>query len=91
MKNNENKEYRFRDWYIPARMMPSILRYVNDRIKPGRFLQAVICNDLSEAVGWADDENLSNLPAYVGFFYNETPTPCHGSLEKMQAWLEGGG
>lgn len=84
------KEYYFRDWYIPARMMPGILRYVNNRIKPGRFLQAVICNNLSDAVGQADDENMHNLPAYASFFYNETPAVCHGSRENMLAWLEGG-
>lgn len=82
--------YRFRRWYIPGRMMPAIRSYVHDRIRPGRFLTAVTCNNLIDAVGMADDENMDNLPAYVSYFYNEAPAPCWGSKEKMEEWLKGG-
>jgi hypothetical protein len=79
--------YKFRQWYIPDRMMPGIERYVEQRIIPGDFLQAVICNDLKEAVGRADDENMDNLPAYVAYFYNKAPSECWGSKEKMKRWV----
>lgn len=82
--------YKFRHWYIPARMMPGIQRYIHERIKPGRFLTAVICNNLSDAVGQADDENLENLPAYVSYFYNKAPSDSWGSKKKMNEWLSGG-
>ena len=82
--------YRFRSWHIPARIMPGIQRYIHERIKPGRFLTAVICNNLSDAVGQADDENLENLPAYAAYFYNEVNSNCWGSKKKMKEWLEGG-
>ena len=82
--------YRFRSWHIPARMMPGIQRYIHERIKPGQFLTAVICNNLSDAMGQADDENLNSLPAYASFFHNEAPAPCWGSKKKMKEWLEGG-
>ena len=71
-------------------MMGGIRRYIDDRIKPGRFLTAVICNNLSDAVGQADDENMDNLPAYVAYFHNEAPAPCWGSKKKMEEWLKGG-
>lgn len=71
---------------IPERMMPGIQRYINDGIIPGDFLQAVICNNLREAVGRADDENLQNLPAFVMYFHNEAPGACWGSKDKMEAW-----
>jgi len=29
-------------YYIPERMMPGIDRYVNHRVKPGDFLQAIM-------------------------------------------------
>ena len=80
--------YRFRDWYIPQRMMDAIDRYINQGIQPGHFLTGVICNDLKEAISRADDENMANLPAYVCYFYNEAPSACWGSEEKMKAWLE---
>jgi len=82
--------YGFRKWYIPDRMMGGIRRYIDEKIKPGEFLTAVICNDLAEAVGQADDENINNLPAYVSYFYNLAPAICHGSKKKMDEWLEGG-
>jgi hypothetical protein len=83
--------YKFREWYIPDRMMGGIERYINDHVPPGEFLQAVICNDLREAVGRADDENMSNLPAYVAYFYNEAPGTCWGSMDAMKQWLSSGG
>jgi hypothetical protein len=67
-------------------MMPAIRAYVEDHRVPGHFLQAVICNDLRGAIDRADEENLANLPAFVGYFYNEAPSGCWGSKEKMKAW-----
>ena len=79
--------YTFRRWYIPGRMRLGIERYVKDHIRPGSFLQAVISNDLRNALAHADIENLENLPAYTMYFYWETPPDCHGSKEKMEAWI----
>lgn len=75
------------DYQIPQRMMPGIRRYIEQGIEPGGFLTAVICNDLKEAVGRADDENLRNLPAFVSYFYNDVPSTCWGSPERFSAWL----
>ena len=80
--------YWFQDYYIPERMMGGITRYVEEGVIPGHFLQAVICNDLKEACGRADRENAQNLPAYVAYFYNETPGGCWGSKKKMKEWSE---
>ena len=80
--------YRFREFHIPLRMMPSIELYINQGIQPGDFLTAVICNDLALAVGRADEENIENLPAYVHYFYNEAPGQCWGSREKKVAWTK---
>jgi hypothetical protein len=80
--------YAYREFYIPERMMGGIERYINQGIKPGSFLTAVICNDLKGAVMRADDENLPNLVAFVAYFYNEAPAPCWGSPEAMKAWME---
>lgn len=79
--------YTFREFYIPNYMWGAIERYVQAGIPPGDFLTAVICNDLREAVGRADDINLKNLPAYVAYFHNEVPGLAWGSKEKMQAWM----
>lgn len=79
----------FGQFMIPARMRPDIHRYINDRIKPGDFLTAIIKNNLADACKHADQENLRNLPAYVDYFYNHTPTACWGSPKRMADWLKG--
>ncbi len=80
-------EYTFRQFHIRDDMMAAIRRYIEERLQPGDFLTAVIDNDLAEAVGRADDENMANLPAFVGYFYNEAPSSCWGSPAKRRAWL----
>ena len=81
--------YEFGNYSVPARMVAAIRRYVDDRIQPGDFLTAVICNDLCRAVGHADCENLENLPAFVGYFRWEVPSNCWGSQEAMIHWIKG--
>lgn len=80
--------YTFRGFYIPEHMMGSLERWIKFGIKPGDFLTAVLENDLKNAVGYADDENLKNLPAYIGYLYNEAPGDCWGSKEKVAAYAE---
>ena len=88
LTNGEREmSYEFKGFYIPERMMGGITRYVEQGIPPGHFLSAVISNDLSEAVSRADEENIKNLPAYIGYLYNEVPSSCWGSPEKMKAWI----
>ena len=82
-----NGEYRFQQFHIPDRMMGAVRRYIEDGTPPGDFLTAVIRNDLKEACGRADEENIGNLPAYVAYFYNEAPASCWGSPEKMRDWM----
>jgi len=82
--------YEFRGCYIPRRMMEGLRRYIEGHCPVGDFLTAVLENNLSEAVGRADDENASNLAAYIGYLYNEAPSQCWGSPEKVSAWLSEG-
>ena len=81
-------EYRFRGFHVNAFLVSRIQAYVETGCPLGHFLTAIICNDLQEAVERADDENIHNLPAFVGYFYNETPGACWGSKEKMKAWIK---
>jgi hypothetical protein len=74
---------------IPTRMQTALTRYVTDRVAPGNFLQAVIKNDLRDACGRADSENLPLLPLYVKWLYNVAPGGCWGSLDNYKAWMAG--
>ena len=78
--------YTFMGYYIPDRMMPALRRWIEHKSESGDFLHAVLCNDLRGAVGHGDDENVANLPAFVGYLYNEAPAPCWGSADRVAAW-----
>ena len=80
--------YHFRQFHIPDRMMGGLQRWIELGVPPGNFLSAVLTNDLAKACGRADDENIENLPAYIVYLYNEAPSQCWGSVEKVQAWKE---
>lgn len=75
---------------IPDHMYDSIVNYIVHRIEPGGFLSAVICNNLKEACGRADHINKTKLFEYVSFFYNDAPSTCWGSPDKLKAWLNVG-
>lgn len=81
-------QYTFREFYIPDYMMEGLALYIEKGIEPGGFLSAVICNNLSEAVGRADDTNIRNIPAYCSYLYNEAPSDCWGSPEAMAEYMK---
>ena len=88
MENKYLFVYGLQTYEIPERMRDGLLRYVQDRVLPGGFLQAVIRNDLKNALGTADKENMANLPAYVNYFYNHAPASCWGSQKEMDEWVK---
>jgi hypothetical protein len=63
-------------------------RFAREGSPVGGFLTAVLSNDLKEAFMRADDENRADLFEIVGYCYNELPSPCWGSPEKVNAWME---
>jgi hypothetical protein len=73
--------------HVPEHIAAGLLRYVEEGCPVGGFLTAVLCNDLREAVGRADDKSMAGLPAIVGWLYNETPAGCWGSPDKVKAWV----
>ena len=85
---NRTELYTFRNFHIPSYMMEGLQRYIEDHVSPGKFLSAVIKNDLRGAIDMADDQNIQNLPAYVAFLYNHAPISCWGSEENFNKWLK---
>ncbi len=76
---------------LPEHCQGGMRRYIEDGAMPGAFLQAVICNNLVEAYGQADDINTLLMRSYAMFLYNEAPTYSWGSKEIMESWHEKGG
>ena len=68
-------------------VMESLKRYIEHRIPTGGFLEAVLSNDLKEAIGRADEDNMRVLPEIVGWLYNEAPSSCWGSPQRVKEWL----
>lgn len=73
---------------IPELTIESLRLYREHRCRPGDFLTAVLCNDLFEAFGRADDENAAAMRQICKYIYNEVPSRCWGSRERVAAWLE---
>jgi len=78
----------FENYAIPEYMQGGLQRYLEEHIRPGDFLEAVICNDLRGAAVRADDINIHLLGEYMKWFYNEVPITCWGSPENYKAWIE---
>jgi hypothetical protein len=80
--------YVFQQWYIPGRMGPLLVDYLEKGLAPDDpFLDAVLCDELVEACQHADHENLRNLPAYAAYLLNEAASACWGSRQEVEAWL----
>jgi sulfatase maturation enzyme AslB (radical SAM superfamily) len=72
---------------IPENTKYSLDAYANKEHPTGGFLQAVLENNLMEAVARADDFNVRALKEICMYIYNELPSQCHGSKEKVAAWV----
>ena len=73
---------------LPRHMRPAARRYVEDGAIPGKFLQAVLQNDLVEAFGKTDGINEARMKDWTLWLYNECPALAWGSKEKMVAWSD---
>ncbi len=90
----QSDDYKSRPYYgLPGDNHPgdenlaSIQLYVSHGAPPGSFLEAVISNDLKEAVAIADEKNRQRLPGLVVYIVNCTPSGCQGSPEIYKAWM----
>jgi hypothetical protein len=72
-------------------MQDAMRLYIENGIDGGNFLNAVLCNDLMGATARADYINRGRLFDFCDFLYNEVPEGCHGSREKVEAWIARGG
>jgi hypothetical protein len=78
-------------YQIPERMHEGMLRWIEDGIKPGSFLSAIIENDLYNAFHLADDENSFRISSYLSFFYMCAPGGCWRTMERVKEWEAVGG
>ncbi len=72
----------------PEDVKESLQRYVDEGCPTGGFLLAVLENNLCEAFGRADENNLCAMFEIVSYIYNNLPGSCWGSKTKVNTWLE---
>lgn len=76
-------------WTIPHHMRESMALWFDEgRWIGGHFLTAIFENNLAEAVGRADAQNLEILIAYPIWLYNNAPGGSFGSPKRMKVWAE---
>jgi len=71
----------------PAHILDGIWDYAQNHRLHGGFVMAVLENNLNEALGQADSSSLAGLRDICAYVTWEIPATCHGSKEKVQAWL----
>jgi len=80
------------DWrLVPEHLQGGLRRYVELGIPPGHFLQAVLRNDLRDAVNRADLTSLAGLSDIVKFLHCYAPSGSHGHQTAYGDWISHGG
>ena len=72
---------------LPLHMREGIRGYYENGCPPGRFLNAILCNDLVGAASNADEINKYALFTWAWFLYNELPRDAWGSQENVDTWI----
>ncbi len=72
---------------LPERYREGMRRYIEEGIMPGSFLKAVLEDRLHDAVVRCDI--LPQIRDIVVWVYNEAPSQCWGSPEKVRQWVRG--
>jgi len=66
----------------------AIDNHVDFGYETGNFVYAVLTNNLKEAVGRADLENLQDLHEIVSYCYCQIPSMAWGSVAEVDLWRE---
>ena len=73
---------------VPQCLLTGLERYLEYGNHPGGFMQAVLTNDLFDAVQRADDTSLPFLSEVCELVYNCVDGRAWGDREKVDAWME---
>lgn len=74
--------------YVPEHLRPGLARYLEEGIRPGSFLSAVLENDLLGAVMYADDVSRAAIPNVVRYLANHAPASAWGSPMAVSQWIK---
>jgi hypothetical protein len=67
--------------------LQALKNYVEHGTAPDAFVEAVLCNDLINAVSLADSTNYAGLKDIVLWITTQAPDACYGSAAKVNRWI----
>ena len=76
---------------VPEHLFNGLRNFALHGLEPGGFMFALLSNDLRRSCELADAISGPAIFEIVSYIYNELPSNCWGSPEKVKAWLELGG
>lgn len=76
---------------IPEQFRGGLERYFEQGIEPGHFMQAVLQNNLIDAVSRADEPSLAALKTIVQWLYCEAPGGTWGTVAFYNKTIKDGG
>lgn len=82
---NQGAKSEFLMKFAPASLNAMHL-WIEHKIEPGSFMQAVLKNNLSKACSQADDMNKNLLWEWCFLLYNYAPYSCWGNEENYENW-----
>lgn len=72
---------------IPELIITQIDNYHVDKIPPGDFVKAVLENDLTSALSFADDDSFKSIRSIWNYCHRSLPPESWGSSELVESWL----
>ena len=68
-------------------LLPGLIRYRDEGIRPGSALSAFLSNDLRGFVDCADSNTVANMTALRRWCADNMPATIWGSADKVRSWL----
>lgn len=84
--DDPNNAKQRRIYEANPRLLTGLRRHVLHGGRVGSFLAACIKNDLSGAVGKADEDSMRVLGAIVKYLFNDVDARCWGSEDSYVEW-----
>lgn len=76
---------------LPEHIRYGMFRWIEFGNVPGDWMCYLLTNNLVLTWGFADEINRAHMGDIVDFIYNEAPSQCWGTQEKIDAWAKQGG
>lgn len=72
---------------VPVTLAEGLIRYIDHGVPTGSFLEAVLSNDLMDAMARADIGNRYRVFEVAVFLHSVAPRGCYGSRDAVAEWI----